>query len=50
MCYETRLRVLSLNKEAEILSGSNNGQIVYIPKKPMIMNESPFDLSEYNFT
>jgi len=35
--------------EAKILSGSVQGQVVFIPKIPMITNEYPFDFKLVQF-
>ncbi|XP_044019163.1 uncharacterized protein LOC122859540 [Aphidius gifuensis] len=52
LCNGTRLRIVSLKKnliEAEILTGSASGQIVYIPRIPMITNEYPFEFKRVQF-
>lgn len=52
LCNGTRLKILSLKEnliEAEILTGSASGQMVYIPRIPMITNEYPFEFKRIQF-
>lgn len=52
LCNGTRLKVMKLHKnliEAEILTGCGAGEIVFIPRIPLIPNNFPFQFKRIQF-
>jgi len=52
LCNGTRLRIVTMQRnviEAKILSGSAQGQVVFIPRIPMITNEYLFEFKRVQF-
>jgi len=53
LCNDTRLRVIKYATEhmieAKILSGSSQGDVVFIPRTPMITNDYPFEFKRVQF-
>ncbi|XP_022164211.1 uncharacterized protein LOC111029506 [Myzus persicae] len=52
LCNGTRLRIVTMQRnviEAKVLSGSAQGQVVFIPRIPMITNEYPFEFKRVQF-
>ncbi|XP_022178171.1 uncharacterized protein LOC111039146 [Myzus persicae] len=52
LCNGTRLRIVTMQRnaiETKILSGSAQGQVVFIPRMQMITNEYPFEFKRVQF-
>ena len=52
LCNGTRLRIIRLKPnvlEAEILTGCAKGEIVFIPRIPMIPNDTPYEFKRLQF-